>query len=156
MSAGQNRGAKVLNKLGLEWQAFQDSHAGLTDSQVVAPGVVGEWSVKDLITHVTIWEQEALKHLPLIVAGGSPPRYSTTYGGIDAFNALMMTPRRGLALSEVRQQAATSHRQLIGYIESVPPELMASESRFRRRLRLDTYGHYPIHTEHIMKWRKRS
>ena len=30
-------------------------------------GVTGSWSVKDIIAHVTTWEEEALKHLPLIL-----------------------------------------------------------------------------------------
>jgi hypothetical protein len=34
----------------------------------------------------TTWEQEALQQLPLIIAGGTPPRYAAQ-GGIDAFNA---------------------------------------------------------------------
>jgi hypothetical protein len=45
------------------------------------PGAIGEWSIKDILAHVTIWEKEALKHLPLIIAGGRPPRY-VTYGGM--------------------------------------------------------------------------
>ena len=67
--------------------AFKESYAGLSDSQLTESGVTGTWSVKDLIAHVTWWEEEALKHLPLIIKGGTPPRYSTKYGGIDAFNA---------------------------------------------------------------------
>jgi hypothetical protein len=36
---------------------------------------MGEWSVKDILAHVTTWEEEALKYLPLILTGGRPPRY---------------------------------------------------------------------------------
>jgi len=28
--------------------------------------------------------------------------------------------------------------------------------RFKRRLRLDTHGHYPIHTADILAWRDRN
>jgi hypothetical protein len=45
---------------------------------------------------------------------------------------------------------------VIGLIESVPEDHLGSESRFRRRLRLDTYGHYPKHAEAIRKWRARA
>jgi hypothetical protein len=37
----------------------------------------------------------------------------------------------------------------------VPPEHLAKETRFRHRLRLDTYGHYPLHTQAIRQWRER-
>ena len=49
--------------------------------------------MQDILAHVTTWEEEALRYLPRILEGGTPPRYSTTYGGIDAFNA-QMTARK--------------------------------------------------------------
>ena len=46
-----------------------------------------------------------------------------------------------------------THRQLVDYLESAPAEQLATETRFRRRIRLDTYSHYPIHTKAILEWR---
>jgi hypothetical protein len=37
----------------------------------------------------------------------------------------------------------------------VPEDQIARETRIRRRLRLDTYSHYPKHAEAIRKWRER-
>jgi hypothetical protein len=119
----------------------------------VIAGVTGQWSVRDIIAHVTWWEEEALKHLPLVRAGGRPPRYSVTYGGIDAFNALMTEKRRSLSLPEVLRLHAEVHQRLVAYVESAPEELFTRETRFRRRLRLDTYGHYPRHAKAIRAWR---
>lgn len=153
MSTGNDRVTKLLGKLDAAWRDFRESYAGLTDVQMLERGVTGEWSVRDLIAHVTWWEEEALKHLPLILDGGRPPRYSVTYGGIDAFNALMTERRRDLSLAEVRDQFAETHRRLLTWIENVPPEQLAGDTRARRRLRLDTYGHYPIHTADIRRWR---
>jgi hypothetical protein len=157
---GQNKGSgsvnrqQVLRRLDTAWVAFKESYAGLSDEQLLEPGVAGNWSVKDTIAHVSWWEEEALAHLPHIVAGGRPPRYSVKYGGIDAFNALMADRKRELSLAEVLRQAAETHGRLIAYLESVPEELFVRETRFRRRLRLDTYSHYPIHTEAIRRWRE--
>jgi len=91
----------------------------------------------------------------LILEGGRPPRYSVTYGGIDAFNALMTEQKRDLSLADVRGQFEVTHRRLVAYLQGVPPEQLAGDTRFRRRLRLDTYGHYPIHTREIRDWRTR-
>lgn len=154
MSTDNDRVAKLLDKLDAAWTAFQESHAGLSDDELLLPGVTGEWSVRDTIAHVTWWEEEALKHLPLILEGGRPPRYSATYGGIDAFNALMTEQKRDLSLAEVRGQFAETHRRLVAYLRSLPPEQVSGDARFRRRLRLDTYGHYPLHTEEIRRWRQ--
>jgi hypothetical protein len=155
--AGRSKRMKreqLRKQLDAAWDAFQESYRGLSDEQLTMPGVVGEWSVRDLLVHVMTWEGEALKHLPHIAQGGSVPRYSVTYGGIDAFNALMMEQKRALPLADVLQQAQATHQQLIATIERVPEEQFRADTRWRRRLRLDTYGHYPLHTQAIRAWRE--
>ncbi len=155
----RNEGTKkqqLLNKLEQAWATFKESYAGLTEEQMMEPGATGDWSVKDILAHVSWWEEEALKHLPHILQGGRPPRYSILYGGIDAFNAQMTEEKRGLSLDEVLTQLDETHLRLVEYVQSVPEEQLNSETRFRRRLRLDTYGHYPIHAQAIREWRERS
>jgi hypothetical protein len=147
--------SQLLGKLDTAWQAFRASYAGLPDAAMLEPGVTGAWSVRDIIAHVTWWEEEALKHLPVILAGGRPPRYSVTYGGIDSFNAQMAELKRHLSLPEVLREQDDTHRRLIAYIQGAPEDQIARETRFRRRLRLDTYGHYPEHAEAIREWRAR-
>lgn len=144
---------QLLKRLGTAWIAFTASYAGLSDAQLLEPGVTGAWSVRDIIAHVTTWEEEALQHLPAVLENRRPPRYSVTYGGIDAFNALMTAKKESLSLSEVFRQQEEIHRRLIGMIELTPEDQVIRETHFRRRLRLDTYGHYPKHTQAIRRWR---
>jgi hypothetical protein len=146
--------SQLLKRLDKAWQAFKESYAGLSDSELMEPGVTGDWSVRDIIAHVTWWEEEALAYLPLILDGGKPARYSVTYGGIDAFNSHMAEQKRHLSLSEVLRQQDDTHRRLIDLIQGVPEDQFARETRFRHRLRLDTYSHYPEHAEAIRKWRE--
>jgi hypothetical protein len=147
--------SQLLKRLDTAWQALAASYANLSASEMREPGAVGAWSIQDIIGHVTTWEEEALTHLPRILAGGKPPRYSVTYGGIDAFNAQTTAQKRSLSLTEVIRQRDDTHRRLIAFIQSAPAELLVTETRFRRRLRLDTYSHYTKHTEAIRKWRSK-
>jgi hypothetical protein len=147
---------KLLKQLDKAWTAFKESYAGFSDSQLTERGVTGNWSVKDIIAHVTWWEEEALKHLPLIIKGIRPPRYSVQYGGINAFNAQMTEQKQGLSLSDVLRQQDETHGRLIAYLQSVPEEQFTRETRVRRRLRLDTYSHYPKHAKAIRAWREQS
>lgn len=146
--------SQLLKRLDKAWQALLASYAGLSEAELLAPGVTGRWSVRDVIAHITWWEEEALAHLPVILAGGRPPRYSVTYGGIDAFNAQMMAQRRHLSVDEVLCQRDEVHARLVAFLETVPEEHIAHETRFRRRLRLDTYGHYRLHAESIRQGRE--
>ena len=145
---------QLLKRLEEAWEALKESYAGLSDAELLEPGVAGAWSVRDVIAHVTWWEEEALTHLPLILAGGRPPRYSVTYGGIDAFNAKMTAQKKDLSLAAVMGQRDAVHRRLIALIESAPGKQVSGETRFRRRLRLDTYGHYAKHARTIRNWRE--
>ena len=147
---------QLINKLEQAWEAFTESFTGLTDEQMVEPGVTEDWSVKDILAHVTGWEEESLKHIPHILQGIQPPRYSIAYGGIDAFNALKTEEKKGLSISEIRKQLYDTHQKLVDYIKTVPEEQFTSTTRFWRRLRLDTYSHYPVHANAIREWRKRA
>jgi hypothetical protein len=150
-----DRRRQVLKRLDKAWVTFNETYAGLSEAQMLEPGVTGAWSVRDTLAHVTSWEEEALKHLPLILKGGTPPRYSVQHGGIDAFNARMTEQKRNLSLSEVRAQLAATHSRLVDLVQSAPEHQLIGETRFRHRLRLDTYGHYPLHAEAIRQWRQR-
>ena len=144
---------QLLGKIDVAWSALQESYAGLSESQLTEPGVTGEWSVKDILAHVTTWEEEALHHLPGILAGKRPPRYADLYGGIDAFNALKTEENRQRSLADVLIRLAETHARLVAYVAAAPEEQFTTDTRFRRRIRLDAYGHYPIHTRAISEWR---
>jgi hypothetical protein len=146
---------RVLQTLGAAWVALQESYAGLPDAALLEPGVAGDWSLKDVLAHLNTWQEEALTHLPVIVAGGTPLRYTTTFGGIDAFNAQMAERKRDLSLTDVRRLLDETHRRLVELIRDVPDDQLTGDTRFRRRLRLDTYGHYRLHTHGIQEWRAR-
>ena len=120
--------AQLLNRLDRAWETLKASYAGLTDSELIAPEVSGTWSIK--------------------------PRYSVTYGGVDAFNLQTTEQKSNLSLQEVLQQRDDTHRRLIEFIQSVSEDQFNRETRFRRRLRLDTYSHYNKHVETIWKWRE--
>jgi hypothetical protein len=146
---------QLLARLDREWRSLKESYAGLSDAALALPGVMGDWSVKEILAHITTWEEEALKYLPWIVQGGTPPRYKEQYGGLDAFNAQMTEKKRALSLAEVFAQMDETHRRLLAYIDTAPEEQFVQETRFRRRLRLDTYSHYPLHARAIREWRER-
>jgi Mycothiol maleylpyruvate isomerase N-terminal domain len=145
---------RLLRRLDAAWTAFTGSYSGLPEELLVEPGVVEGWSVKDLLVHVTTWEGEALRHLPVVIAGGRPPRYALE-GGIDAFNARAAEAGRRRPLDEVLRRQAETHTRLVDFIRSQPRGTFGGRTRARRRLRLDTYGHYPEHTAAIRAWRQR-
>ena len=48
-------GRQLLKRLDTAWGAFKESYAGLSDAQLMKPGVTGDWSVRDILAHVSTW-----------------------------------------------------------------------------------------------------
>ena len=60
--SGRRRGRLVdrrqlLKRVDEAWEAFNESYTGLSDVQLLEPGVTGTWSVRDILAHVTTWEE---------------------------------------------------------------------------------------------------
>jgi hypothetical protein len=73
----------------------------------------------------------------------------------DAFNTRLTEEKRSLSLPEVLRQLEGTHGRLVDFVQRTREAQFTRDTRFRRRLRLDTYGHYPEHAEVIREWRKR-
>ncbi|HZP26929.1 MAG TPA: DinB family protein [Dehalococcoidia bacterium] len=139
------------------WQELLATVKSYPPEELTRPNVIGAWSVKDLLVHISSWETEFLQAMPLILADQRLPRYSTTYGGIDAFNALVQERAKGLPQDEVLRAFAQSHERLVAAIRSLAPALLQgrprTHQRLARRLRQDTYGHYAEHALELPRWR---
>jgi hypothetical protein len=145
---------QLLYKLETAWVDFNRSYFGLTNDLMHVPGVTPGWSVKDILAHVTVWDAETLKALPMILEGRQPIPDLRAYGGLDAFNALMTEQNRHIPLPEILRQLDETHCQLLHYVESAPLDQIERETPFRQRLRMDTYSHYPEHARSIRLWRE--
>ncbi len=115
----------------------------------VHPGIVGDWSAKDILGHVTTWEGACLEGLtgpddrPEIV--GLQGGLQGGYHGVNRFNAETVAGKRGLALVQVLKEFAQSHLRVVEFIRDVAEVHFARETPFRQRLRWDTYSHYREH-----------
>jgi hypothetical protein len=143
----------LLKRLDKEWNLLLQSFINLSDDDLRLPNVAGDWSVRDILAHITTWDAEALKNLPLILNRQKTPLYSTSFGGIDVYNQRERERKQALTLLQIKQQLAKTHQKLLAFLEDVPDEAFLSGTRFQRRLKEDTYGHYPEHTRAINDWR---
>ena len=143
---------RLFQRIDAAWQELQDAIDGLSEESMLAPGAIGEWSVRDLLAHVATWEEEALKALPIIVEGGKLPRYASQ-GGIDAFNARQQEAKRHLSLQRLLQEMNAAHQRLLALVDRVPESAYATEGRFLRRLRLDAISHWRSHAQDVRRWR---
>jgi Mycothiol maleylpyruvate isomerase N-terminal domain len=90
---------------------------GLTDPQLTRRRTIGggDWSVKDLLAHMTTWEEAALDSLTAWRSGSADPvREALRSEGVDAFNARWIKAKATTSLARVRTEFRSVHWRLTG------------------------------------------
>jgi DinB family protein len=98
------------------WRRLDAAVAGMDDAALSEPGVVGEWSVKDLLGHVATWDQRAIEHIERWLRGEPP---ALTGVSTDDFNAREAARRHGWTPTQVRADAAETRQRLRAALASI-------------------------------------
>lgn len=92
------------------YQLLEDNRAtlrlsieGMSDEQMVAP-IIDDWSAKDLLTHITAWEELTLLDLQRVKRGHVPALACFQQDRVDAWNDMMMSVRRDFTLEQVQAE----------------------------------------------------
>jgi hypothetical protein len=133
--------------LALEQQAWEELTAtwrGLSDGALVRPGACGsDWSVKDVMNHIAVWQEATLEALPVLLEGRKLPAWQYS---IQKFNALHYAADQDRALTASQRRLNRSRRKLLAFLASVPEtQLLDLKSRVGTWVKYATYGHYDEH-----------
>jgi hypothetical protein len=105
-------------------QKLDDRLAQLTDEEICRPGLMEEWSAKDILMHLVDWEQRVLGWYRAGLRGETPatPGDGYNWATLPALNRLCFEQHRDLPLAEVRRQYAESHRETLETLRSLTAE----------------------------------
>jgi hypothetical protein len=109
----------ILARYGALWGEFQAAISAMDEAELVAPARVGEWSAKDLMTHMGRWCDAAVVVIDNHLAGRS---HGETYDDYDAWNARWADEDRALTVQQARQRCEAGYLRLRGVIADLPPE----------------------------------
>jgi Protein of unknown function (DUF1706) len=154
---------ETLQRLKDSREAFLKAIDGLTDEAMVEPGVVGEWSLRDLFVHLTLWEAELVTTLYYVKLGRKPPAGTVTSESMDQKNARWHAENKDRPLERARTdfaavrqqtlrrvraltQAEIDHAEKLTWLEGAPLEKWIAS---------DTYEHEAEHLQQIREWRER-
>ncbi|OGO50937.1 MAG: hypothetical protein A2148_02245 [Chloroflexi bacterium RBG_16_68_14] len=131
------------------------SFQGLSDEQLTQTGAVGEWSVKDVLSHVASWEETALPDLARLARGDTPVLASIDLyaANFDPMNAMIMSLRRNLSLPQVLRELDILRADFLAAVARLPDSVLV-EGQFGRVLVQITAEHDQEHAQHILEWRK--
>jgi diadenosine tetraphosphate (Ap4A) HIT family hydrolase len=115
-----------------ERAALEKLLSDLTPEQMVRPGVLGEWSVKDILTHLSEWEQMFLGWIGASQRGETPavPAEGYKWNQLAALNLRIYEKYRDLPLPEVLALSEASYQQVMAVFSDLSAEEIFTPARF--------------------------
>ncbi|MCC7207856.1 MAG: ClbS/DfsB family four-helix bundle protein [Anaerolineae bacterium] len=156
---------RLIKSLQAQRTMFDIALETLTPDEMLLPGVMPGWTVKDLLAHVARWDRRGTRWIVDAARGVNPdiPEPDATWADMDAINARELAAHRDQPLDDALRELAESWQWLLaavgalrddqlgwmityplgdGIIESTP---LATLVRWR-------YRHYRTHRIQIESW----
>jgi len=124
---------KLLKDIITERKRFEKNLSTLNNSDFLAEGAVGEWSLKDLLAHLTAWELRFLAFYETGLHGGIyPSRYPAWASGKagHALNREIYEANRNRSLEDVLVEFHASYRKVLAVVQSISDEDLFNADRF--------------------------
>ena len=136
-----------LSKIELSWNRWIAALDQLDDDQIVASGTCGDWSVKDMIGHVAVWDEVAIEKTESILSSANrqPPAES-----LDAFNDRTWKAFRDRSLSDLKDWMVETHARMIVAIRNAIGATNEQRERLEYATVDDTWKHYDTHREQVV------
>ncbi len=122
---------------------------GLSEEQLITAGVVGRWSVKDLLAHMGKWEQICLAELQKHVRGEEP---GGNYRDALWYNDQWEAELQALSLLESIALFETAHARLLMFLSKLSEEQW--NGYVRAWVSGSTWHHFEEHGAEIRAWRE--
>lgn len=149
------RAATLLRELEAARDGFCAAVADADPSLVDAPGVVGAWSVRDLVVHVGFWSAHGAEALEL-AADGHGAAFDDDPSQTDAINASVTDGARSLSFADARDREERAFARFRAALAALDPGLLdaalGNGDRVEAVVRCDGPGHYAEHTAHLRAW----
>ena len=117
--------SELLNWLQEEyrqWETFLDQ---IGPARMDQPGVNGDWSIKDIVAHLTGWNHSLVARLRAAQRNEPEPPspWPAHLQSEDEINAWIYETNRGRSVREVLEESHQVFQQLLAVIESLPDEV---------------------------------
>lgn len=148
--------------------ALEESHArvleaieGLTPQQMLEQGVVGDWSIKDILAHLSRWEAELVKLLWQAHQGIKPSGVYTDQISVDEVNARWQQEDQDRPLDRILEDFNGVRNQTIRRLDYFTDQDVSTPERYRwlegralwEWIAGDSFEHDLEHLVQIKAWR---
>lgn len=128
-------------------------------SKMTLSGASGEWSVKDVVAHITSYDRWL--GLTLALRGQKPPDFWIEDIPLDEFNRRLFAENRDLPLDQVLQQSGDVWSEILEGTRALPETYLFTEQSVQGVpytfkpcdiLKSESYGHYLDHVPALLAW----
>jgi hypothetical protein len=153
--APHSRIAALLAEADAERERFLAGIDAVDPELETTPGIVGDWSARDLVAHVAWWCDHGADALELAASGRGD---EFTYDGnqTDAMNADALPAWRALSMAEARAEEGRAFNRVRELVAGLDPVLLdhrlGNGDTAEAVIRYDGPGHYAEHTAHVRAW----
>lgn len=145
----------LLGELESGREAFLDALEAVDLDLATAPGVVEDWSVRDLVVHLAFWAEHATQALALAAAGrGNEFAYDTEQ--TDAMNAQLPTESRDVPPAAAVEREEGAFEAFAAAVSALDPSLLdlrlGNGDTVAEVIEYDGPEHYREHTAHLRAW----
>jgi hypothetical protein len=154
---------EIFDALEDERENFLEAIEGLSAEQLQTSGVVGEWSVKDMMIHLSAWEAELVKLLWQARQGQKPTTLHFSKIDIDEINQEWFENYRSRSLERVMDDFEAVRKQTSRRLEVFSDADLNDVQLFPwldgqplwEWVANDSYQHESEHAAQIREWRAR-
>ena len=136
-------------------QAFNEALADVDPALLTAPGLVGEWSARELIAHLAYWAGHAAEALHR-AEQGRVQDFGEDEMDVDARNAVVARVAAETDLVTVRQREEAAFDALLSRLKRAEPDWLEERVSYGDSLehvvRDDGADHYREHTADLRSW----
>lgn len=130
--AKQTSKDQLLKDIYTERRRLEKNLSALSAEDMIQPGVLGTWSVKDILAHLTAWERLFLDWYHTGVQGCLPTTapVGMSQRTIDTLNQKIYEENQWRSLDDILTEFHGFHQQIVTIIEEIPEADMFARGRF--------------------------
>ncbi len=133
--------------------------ADVGEERMELPGAMGDWTFKDLASHITAWRRKTIGRLEAAGRGEPPPPTPWAAGlgeeETDPVNAWIHERTKDDPLGAVLSEAASAYDALIAVVGGLPVEVAAREHEAWDEAAIEDrhpFGHLGEHEPGVRQW----
>jgi hypothetical protein len=147
--------SELMAELEQEFVNIERICSGLSEEEMIATGVQGEWSVKDILAHLSAWENHLLDRIGYVMTGHEP-RYPAmaSWDDVHRFNAQVYQENKDRILTAVIIEFRSLYQGVMTVLEALNDDTLNKPYTYDfpndaltllQLIRSDTYEHYQEH-----------